>query len=67
MSRSRFLTNQQKAELSEDTQTLLQAGFINNDLTPTHMAFNALMEYFVEQNRVVMVTLAKEKLAQVKN
>jgi len=52
------LTPQQEAALDADTKTLLQAGFINDDLTPSDEGLDALEAIQFEANEAALLVKA---------
>lgn len=52
------LTPQQEALLDADTKTLLQAGFLKDDLTPSNEGLDASEEILFETNKAALVVKA---------
>lgn len=52
------LTPQQEALLDADTQTLLQAGFLNDNLTPSDKGLDASEGILFETNKAALVVKA---------
>lgn len=57
------LTPQQEALLDADTKTLLQAGFLNDDLTPSNEGLNASDFIQFEANKTALITKAAAVIA----
>lgn len=52
------LTPQQEAALDTDTKTLLQAGFLNDDLTPSNSGLDASEIILFETNKATLLVKA---------
>lgn len=61
------LTKTQKSFLDEDTQALVEAGFINTDLSGlTEKGAKTILQFVLEENKVSIVALAKELVKEEK-
>jgi len=53
-----------KRLLDKDTQVLIKAGFLNNDLSLTNKGEEEVMALMLMQNKTDLVKVAEEKLAE---